>query len=73
MTNIFFSLNSILSVVLPQVKSSGKKTFRYSGGKIWNVLPVSLRTAEDLLLLRKEPISISEELNTEARSDFHSY
>ena len=53
----FFIRNSFLSVVLPHVKSSGKKTFRFSAGKIWNALPVSLRSAEDLLLF-KESTSI---------------
>ena len=42
----FFPRNSILSVVSPHVKSSGKKTFRFSAGKIWNALPVSLRSAD---------------------------
>ena len=41
----FFTRNSILSVVSPHVKSSGKKTFRFSAVKIWNALPVSLRSA----------------------------
>ena len=49
-----FTRNSFLSVVLPHVKSSGKKTFnRFSAGKIWNALPVSLRSAEDLLSFKK--------------------
>ena len=56
----FFTSNSILSVVLPHVKSSGNKTFRFPAGKIWNAPIVSLRSAEDLLSLRKESISISE-------------
>ena len=64
----FFSRNSVLSVVLPHVKSSGKKTFRFSVSKIWNALPVSLRSAEDLLLFKK-----GEELITEAQCDFHFY
>ena len=54
----FFTRNSILPVVLPHVKLSEKKTFRFSAGKIWNALPVSLRSAEDLLSFKS--ISISE-------------
>ena len=70
----FFTRNSFLSVVLPHVKSSGKKTFRFSAGKIWNALPVSLRSAEDLLLFMKGVNKhLREELITEARSDFHFY
>ena len=70
----FFTRNSFLSVVLPHVKSSGKKTFRFSAGKIWNALPVSLRSAEDLLSFKKGVNKhLREELITEARSDFHFY
>ena len=69
----FFSRNSFLSVVLPQVKSSGKKTLRFSAGKIWNALPVSLRSAEDLLSFKKVNKHLREEVITEARSDFHFY
>ena len=70
----FFTGNSFLSVVLPHVKSLGKKTFRLSAGKIWNALPVSLRSAEDLLSFKKGGNShLREELITEARSDFHFY
>ena len=70
----FLTRNSILSVVLPHVKSSGKKTFRFSAGNIWNALPVSLRSAEDLLSLQKGVNKhFREELITEARSDFHLY
>ena len=67
MINIFFSTrNSFLSVVLPYVKSSGKKTFRFPAGKIWNALPVSLRSAEDLLSFKKGVNKhLREELNTE--------
>ena len=56
----FFTRNSILAVVLPQVKLSGKKTFRYSADKIWNAVPVSLRSAKTHFRLRNESISISE-------------
>ena len=72
--HFFFPRNSILSVVLPHVKSSGKKTFRFSAGNIWNVLPVSPRSAEELLSLKKGVNKhLREELFTEARSDFHFY
>ena len=61
MINILFSPEIVFyQFFLTHVKSSGKKTFRFSAGKIWNALPVSLRSAEDLLRLRKESISISE-------------
>ena len=56
----FFTRNSILSVVLPHVKSSGGKKFRFSAGKIWNALPVSLDQLKIYFRLRKESISISE-------------
>ena len=70
----FFTRNSFLSVVLPHVKSSGKKTFRFSAGKIWNALPVSLRSAEDLLSFKKGVNKhLREELITKGRSDFHFY
>ena len=70
----FFTRNGILSIVLPHVKSSGKKTFRFSAGKIWNALPVSLRSAEDLLSFKKGVNKhLREELITEARRDFHFY
>ena len=49
----FFTRNSILSVVLPHVKSSEKKTFRFSAGKKWNALPFSLRSAEDLFSFKR--------------------
>ena len=45
----FIIRHNILSVVLPHVKSSEKKIFRFSAGKIWSELPVTLRSAEDLL------------------------
>ena len=72
--HFFFTRNSFLSVVLPHVKASGKKTFRISAGKIWNALPVYLRSAEDLLSFKKGVYKhLKEELITEARSDFHFY
>ena len=49
----FITRNSVLSIVLPQVKSSGKKTFRFSAGKIWNALPVYLRSAGDLFSFKR--------------------
>ena len=72
--HVFFTRNSFLSFVLPHVKSSGKTTFRFSVGKIWNALPVSLRSAEDLLSFKKGVNKhLREELIIEARSDFHFY
>ena len=61
----FFTRNSFLSVVLPHVKASGKKAFRFSAGKTWNALPVSLRSAEDLLLFKK---GVNKHLGEELRS-----
>ena len=53
---------------------SGKTIFRYAAGKIWNALPVSLRSAEDLLSVKKVVnMHLREELITEARGDFHFY
>ena len=70
----FFTRNSILSVVLPHVKSSGETTFRFSAGTIWNVLPVSLISAEDLLWFKKGVNKhLREELITEAWSGIHFY
>ena len=70
----FFTRNSFLSVVLPHVKSSGEKTFRFIAGKIWDALPVSLKSAKDLLSFKKRVNEhLREELITEARSDFHFY
>ena len=72
--HLFFIRNSILSVALPHVKLSGKKTFRLSAGEIWNERQVSLRSAEDLLLFKKEVNKhLREELITEDRSDFYFY
>ena len=63
----FFTRNIFLSVVLPHVKSLGKKTFRFSAGKIWNAHSVSLRSAEDLLSFKKGINKhLREELITEA-------
>ena len=71
----FFTRYSFLSVVLLQAKSSWKKTFRFSAGKIqiWNALPVSLKSAEDVGLLSfKKRVNkhLREELITEAQSGF---
>ena len=74
LNHMYFTRNNILSVVLPHVKSSGEKTFRFSAGGIWNALPVFLRSAEDLLSFKKGVKKhLREELITEARSDFNFY
>ena len=38
--------HSVLSYVLPEIKTHGGKTFMYNGAKLWNSLPVSLRSIE---------------------------
>jgi len=37
---------SVMSYVLPNIKTQGKKTFMYNGAKLWNSLPVSMKTIE---------------------------
>ena len=37
---------SVMSYVLPKIKTQGKKTFMYNGAKLWNSLPVSMKTTE---------------------------
>ena len=37
---------SVMSYVLPEIKTQGKKTFMYNGAKLWNSLPVSLRSVD---------------------------
>ena len=47
---------------------------RFSAGKMWNALPVSLRSAEDLLTFKKGVNKhLREELITGTQSDFHFY
>ena len=37
---------SVMTYVLPNIKTQGKKTFMYNGAKLWNSLPVSMKRIE---------------------------
>ena len=54
--------NSVLSLVLPGVNSSGDKSFSYIAAKYWNQLPIPIRTTEIPLhcrsLIKKHFISL---------------
>ena len=36
-----------MSYVLPVIKSQGKKSFMYNGARLWNGLPVSIRSIDN--------------------------
>ena len=44
--------NSVLSLVLPRVNSSGDKSFSYIAAKFWNQLPIPIRATENPLHFR---------------------
>ena len=44
--------NSVLSLVLPRVNSSGDKSFSYIAAKFWNQLPIPIRATENPLYFR---------------------
>ena len=44
--------NSVLSLVLPTVNSSGDKSFSYIAAKFWNQLPIPIRATENPLHFR---------------------
>ena len=44
--------NSVLSLVLPRVNSSGDKSFSYIAAKFWNQLPITSRATENPLHFR---------------------
>ena len=39
--------HSFMSYVLPEIKSQGKKSFMYNGARLWNGLPVSIRSIDN--------------------------
>ena len=41
--------NSVLSLVLPRVNSSGEKSFSYIAAKYWNQVPIPIRTTANPL------------------------
>ena len=41
--------NSVLSLVLPRVNSSGDKSFSYIAAEFWNQLPIHIRATENPL------------------------
>ena len=45
---------SIMSYVLPKIKTQGKKTFMYNGAKLWNSLSVSMRSIESKDRFKKD-------------------
>ena len=44
--------NSVLSLVLPRVNSTGDKSLSYIGAKFWNLLPIPIRATENPLHFR---------------------
>ena len=38
--------NSLMSYVLPEIKTHGRFSFRYNGAKLWNHLPLNIRELE---------------------------
>ena len=44
--------NSVFSLVLPRVNSSGDKSFSYIAAKFWNQLPIPIRATENPLHFR---------------------
>ena len=54
--------NSVLSLVLPRVNSSGDKSFSYIAAKFWNQLAIPIRATENPLhfqaLIKKHFMSL---------------
>ena len=42
--------NSVLSLVLPRVNSSGDKSFSYIADKFWNQLPIPIQKLKTLYI-----------------------
>ena len=57
--------NSVLSLILPRVNSSGDKSFSYIAAKFWNQLPIPIRATENPLhfrsLIKKHFMSLKKE------------
>ena len=35
-----------MSYVLPEIKTQGKKTFMHNGAKLWNSLPINIKSIQ---------------------------
>ena len=54
MQNICMGQEEVKRPVIPEIKTQGKKTFMYNGAKLWNSLPVSMKSIEDKENFRKK-------------------